>query len=101
MKASAFYSEKCSIYVQLKSLFFNPYLINPWVRKIPRRRAWQTTPGFLPKESHGQRSLVGYGPWDSPDKSLSYKTVWTKYKPMRVTVFSQVKQVVKNPPAKT
>ena len=32
-----------------------------WVRKIPWRRAWQPTPVFLPGESHGQRSLVGYG----------------------------------------
>ena len=30
-----------------------------WVRKIPWRRAWQPTPVFLPRESHGQRSLVG------------------------------------------
>ena len=30
--------------------------------KIPWRRAWQLTPGFLPGESHGQRSLVGYSP---------------------------------------
>ena len=29
-------------------------------RKIPWRRAWQPTPVFLPRESHGQRSLVGY-----------------------------------------
>ena len=36
---------------------------NPWVRKIPWRRAWQSTPGFLPGESHGQRSLAGYSPW--------------------------------------
>ena len=28
----------------------------------PRRR-WQPTPVFLPGESHGQRSLVGYSPW--------------------------------------
>ena len=27
-----------------------------WFRKIPWRRAWQPTPGFLPGESHGQRS---------------------------------------------
>ena len=27
---------------------------NPWVRKIPWRRAWQPTPGFWPGESHGQ-----------------------------------------------
>ena len=32
------------------------------VRKIPWRRAWQPTPVFLPRESHGQRSLAGYGP---------------------------------------
>ena len=25
-----------------------------WVRKIPRRRAWQPTPVFLPGESHGE-----------------------------------------------
>ena len=35
---------------------------NPWVGKIPWRRAWQPTPEFLPGESHGQRSLVGYSP---------------------------------------
>ena len=33
---------------------------NPWVGKIPCRRAWQPTPVFLPGESHGQRSLAGY-----------------------------------------
>ena len=36
--------------------------VNPWVGKIPWRRAWQPTPVFLPGESHGQRSLVGYSP---------------------------------------
>ena len=30
---------------------------DPWVRKIPWRRAWQPTPVFLPGESLGQRSL--------------------------------------------
>ena len=35
---------------------------DPWMGKIPWRRAWQLTPVFLPGESHGQRSLVGYGP---------------------------------------
>ena len=35
---------------------------NPWVRKIPWRRACQPTPVFLPEESHGQRSLAGYSP---------------------------------------
>ena len=28
----------------------------PWIRKLP----WKLMPEFLPRESHGQRSLVGY-----------------------------------------
>ena len=35
---------------------------DPWVRKIPWRRAWQPTPVLLPGESQGQRSLVGCSP---------------------------------------
>ena len=35
---------------------------DPWVRKMPWKRAQQPTPVFLPEESHGQRSLVGYSP---------------------------------------
>ena len=31
---------------------------DPWVGKIPWRRAWQPTPVFLPRKSHGQRNLV-------------------------------------------
>ena len=42
---------------------------NPWVGKIPWRREWQPTPVFLPRKSHGQRSLVGYSPWNC--KSLT------------------------------
>ena len=37
---------------------------SPWVGKIPWRRKWQLTLLFLLGKSHGQRSLVGYGPWD-------------------------------------
>ena len=36
---------------------------NPWVRKILWRREWQSTPVFLPGESHGQRSLVSHSLW--------------------------------------
>ena len=32
--------------------------LDPWVGKIPWRRAWQSAPVFLPGESHGQRSLA-------------------------------------------
>ena len=35
---------------------------DPWVGKLPWRRAWQPTPLFLPGEFHEQRSLVGYSP---------------------------------------
>ena len=31
----------------------------PWVGRIQ----WHPTPVFLPGESHGRRSLVGYSPW--------------------------------------
>jgi len=39
------------------------YLIlnSPWF--FPWRRKWQPTPTFLPRESLGQRSLVGYSPF--------------------------------------
>ena len=36
------------------------YRFNPWVRKIPWRRAGQPIPVFLPGEPQGQRSLAGY-----------------------------------------
>ena len=36
---------------------------DPWVGKILWSRKWHPTPVFLPGESHGQRSLVGYSLW--------------------------------------
>ena len=38
-------------------------LIDPWAGKIPWRKKWQTTPGVLPGEFHGQKTLVGYSSW--------------------------------------
>ena len=35
---------------------------DPWVGKIPWRRAWQPTLVLLPGEFHGQRNLAGYRP---------------------------------------
>ena len=35
---------------------------DPWVGKIPWRRAWQPTPVFLPGESHRQGNLAVYSP---------------------------------------
>ena len=36
---------------------------DPWVRKIPWRRAWHPTLVFFPGESLGERSLVCRSPW--------------------------------------
>ena len=36
---------------------------DPWVGKIPWRRAWQLSAVFLPGESQGKRSLAGYSSW--------------------------------------
>ena len=33
-----------------------------WIGEISWRRKWQPTPGFLPGEAHGQRSLADYSP---------------------------------------
>ena len=35
---------------------------DPWVGKIPGRRAWQPPPVFLPGEPHGNSSLAAYNP---------------------------------------
>ena len=35
---------------------------DPWVRKIPWRRAWQLTPVFLPGESPGTGEPGGFSP---------------------------------------
>ena len=45
-----------------------------WVRKIPRRWAWQPTPVFLPGESHGQQSLVGYSSQGHEESNMTEAT---------------------------
>ena len=47
---------------------------SPWVGKIPWRRKWQPTLVFLPGESHGQRSLVGYSPWGCKESDMTEAT---------------------------
>ena len=34
----------------------------PWVGNITCKKTWQSTPVFLPGESHGQSCLAGYSP---------------------------------------
>ena len=45
--------------------------LNPWVGKIPWRRAWQPTPVFLPGKLHGQRILAGYSPWHHQELDMT------------------------------
>ena len=54
------------IYLQCRRPGFDP-----WVGKIPCRRAWQPTPVFLPGEPHGQRNLVGYSPWSHKELDMT------------------------------
>ena len=49
----------------------------PWVGKIPWWRAWQPTWVFLPRESHGQRKLVGYSPWGHKELDTTKVTFHT------------------------
>ena len=42
-----------------------------WVGKIPWRRKWQPTPVLLLGKSHGQRSLLGYSPWDHKELDMT------------------------------
>ena len=49
-------------------------MVDPWVRKIPWRRAWQPTPVFLPGESHGQRSLARYSLWGHKESDMTEAT---------------------------
>ena len=52
--------------------------------KIPWRREWQPTPVFLPGDSHGQGSLVGYSPWGCKELDM------TERLSMRARAYSQI-----------
>ena len=40
-------------------------------REDPLEKEMATTPVFLPGESHGQRSLVGYSPWGLEESDMT------------------------------
>ena len=52
---------------------------DPWVGKIPRGRKWQLIAVFLLGEFHGQRSLVGYCPWDCKDLDMTERLTLLLY----------------------
>ena len=59
-----------------------------WVQSLgqedPRRREWPTTPVFLSREFHGQRSLVGYSPRGRKESST---TEWLTHIWVRNSLF--------------
>ena len=48
-------------------------MFNPWVGKIPWRREWLST-----AESHGQKSLAGYSPWDLKEPDMTERLTRNK-----------------------
>ena len=57
--------------------------------RSPWKRAWQPIPVFLPGESHGQRSQVGYSPWGHTELALTEAT-----KPSTHSVLTLERKVV-------
>ena len=54
---------------------------DPWVGKIPWRRAWQPTPVFLPGKFHGQRNLAGCSPWGHKEPDTDWVTRHRTFRP--------------------
>ena len=71
-------------------------LFDPWIRKIPRRRAWQSTPVFLPGESRGQRILVGHSPWGRKESMTEWLTLLLGFLKIIVFVLVKLHEVLKS-----
>ena len=52
-----------------------PAMQESWVQSLvwedPLKREWLPTPVFLPREFHGQRSLVGHNPWGHKQSDMT------------------------------
>ena len=48
--------------------------LDPWVGRVPWRRAWQPTPVVSPGKFHGQRSLVSYSPQGHKESDMGEVT---------------------------
>ena len=73
----------------------------PGLGRFPWRRGWQPSPRFLPEESHGQRSLVGYSPWGHKQLDVTEQLTLTHWplvkKLMFPSAFGVSKGSIKNP----
>ena len=70
------------VLIPFQTVFFSRYMLrsrlqcerpgfDPWVGKLPWRRAWQPTPVFLPGKTHRQRILMGYSPKGCKDLDMT------------------------------
>ena len=86
--------------VKVVCLQFERPGFDPCVGKIHWRRKWQPTPVFLPGESHGWRSLVGYSQWSRKEsdttEQLHFLSLHLDASPSRGFLGDSA---VKNPPA--
>ena len=72
-------------------------MFNPWLRKTPWRRKWQSTPVFFPGEFHEQRSLEcsrpgGHKELDTTEQLLLTQT-WSQVQ-NNVRHFTSAQQVI-------
>ena len=65
----------CSTFLVAQMAKNLPAMWETWVQCLgridPLRREWLPTLVFLPGEFHGQRSLVGYGPWGHKELDMA------------------------------
>ena len=50
---------------------------DPYIGKIPWRMEWQATSVFFPRDSHGQRRLMGYSLWDLKESHYRVTNTFT------------------------
>ena len=53
-------------------------------------KAWQPTPIVLPGEFHGQKSLVGYSPWDGKESDTTEQLTPLMYRDLSNTLLKEV-----------
>ena len=68
-----------------------PAMWEPWVQSL----GWEDPLEILPGELHGQRSLVGYNPWDHKELDTTEQLslhlyIYTQFKPTSFNIYNIV-----------
>ena len=71
----------------------------PGSGRPPWRKKWQPPPVFLPGKSHGQRSLVGSGPWGHKESDTTEVTslarTRARHRPRGLSATSPLRDVIR------